>query len=80
MSQAAERAEETTTAWEWAELVGGPAEGKRVRVAGRPRVLQVTARCPVEDDAQEWCVEALYIYRRKSGEPTLRYGWDWASP
>jgi hypothetical protein len=66
--------------WQWAELVGGPADGTRVRVAGRPRVLQVTAQCPVEDGAEEWRVEVLHIYRREHGRSPLRYGWDWASP
>ncbi|MBM9509053.1 hypothetical protein [Actinacidiphila acididurans] len=70
--------------WEWAELEGGPADGTRIRVTGRPRVLQVTADCPVEDSASggeaALRVAALYIYRRKRSQSPLRYGWDWASP
>jgi hypothetical protein len=66
--------------WEWAELHGGPADGTRIRVTGRPQVLQVTADCPVEGGDQPLQVAAVYIYRRQRGLPPLRYGWDWASP
>lgn len=67
-------------AWETAELEGGPADGTRIRVSGRPRVLQVTTECPLEEGAHSVRVEAVYVYRRKVGEPSLLYAWDWASP
>ncbi len=67
-------------AWETGELEGGPADGARVRVAGRPRVLQVTAPCPVENGAPGLSVGAVYVYRLKPGRTPLRYGWDCASP
>ncbi|WP_346731456.1 hypothetical protein [Actinacidiphila reveromycinica] len=66
--------------WETAELEGGPADGTRVRVAGRPRVLQVAVACPVEEGASGVSVTAVSVYRRKSGPAPLRYGWDGASP
>ncbi|MGA5702776.1 hypothetical protein [Peterkaempfera bronchialis] len=66
--------------WETAVLVGGPADGVQVRVADRPLVLQVTLPCPVEGTAGELTVEALHVYRRKGGQPPLRYGFDPASP
>lgn len=68
--------------FEWAQLEGGPADGARIRVSGRPLVLQVTADCPVDgqDAESDVRVAALYIYRRKHSQPPLRYGWDWASP
>ncbi|SDN43482.1 hypothetical protein [Actinacidiphila guanduensis] len=65
--------------WEWAVLEGGPADGIRARVPERARVLQVTADCPVEDNAQGVRVAAIHVYRRSHGEPA-RYGWDPASP
>jgi hypothetical protein len=34
--------------WEEAVLDGGPAHGLRIRVAGRPRMLQVTQPCLLE--------------------------------
>ncbi|SEO97005.1 hypothetical protein SAMN05216267_106227 [Actinacidiphila rubida] len=66
--------------WETAELEGGPADGTRIRVSGRPRVLQVTAECPLEDAGHDVRVAAVYVYRRVGGVPPLRYAWDWASP
>ncbi|GAA0394832.1 hypothetical protein GCM10010357_14710 [Streptomyces luteireticuli] len=67
---------------ETALLVGGPAAGARVRVTGRPGVLQVTRPCAVEEPADGVRVEALYIYRRDLGvaEEPLRYGYDAVSP
>jgi hypothetical protein len=43
---------ETTevTGWETAVLDGGPADGLRMKVSDRPRVIQVTYPCPVEAD------------------------------
>lgn len=75
--------------WETAELEGGPADGTRVRVAGRPHVLQVTVACPVEEPVDrgadegggpEVSVAAVSVYRRRTGRPPLRYGWDGATP
>ncbi|MEW1864842.1 hypothetical protein OG896_21780 [Streptomyces sp. NBC_00669] len=66
--------------WETAELEGGPADGTRIRVTGRPKVLQVTVDCPVEEGAPEVSVAAVSVYRRKAGPLPLRYGWDGASP
>jgi hypothetical protein len=75
---------ETTdvTALEIAVLDGGPADGMRMRVTDRPRVIQVTYDCPTEGAPQGVRVESVYIYRRDHGvtsEP-LRYGFDIASP
>ncbi|MFI0723750.1 hypothetical protein [Streptomyces sp. NPDC021224] len=64
---------------EEAGLEGGPADGLRVRVAGRPQVLQVTVECPVVGDGRGLQVSALHVYRRRGGLP-LSYGWDGASP
>ncbi|POX37472.1 hypothetical protein C3486_28185 [Streptomyces sp. Ru73] len=68
--------------WETAVLEGGPADGVRIRVAGRPRVLQVTRPCETEDPQEEVRVTALHIYRRDPKVKTepLRYGFDGASP
>ena len=73
-SQGAER--------EAAVLSGGPADGLRVWVAGRPRVIQVTRPCEVEAPPDGVRAEALYIYRRDVGVKTepLRYGFDIAGP
>ncbi|MEU6853575.1 hypothetical protein ABZ901_27075 [Actinacidiphila alni] len=80
---------QTWDTWEEAVLDGGPAHGLRVRVVGRPRVLQVTHPCLVDQDtpaapagAAPLRVEALHVYRRDpqtAGAP-LRYGFDPASP
>ena len=70
------------TEWETAVLAGGPADGLRMRVAGRPSVLQVTYPCRVESPAEGVRVDALYVYRRHlavDSEP-LAYGYDSASP
>ncbi|MFF4761477.1 hypothetical protein [Streptomyces sp. NPDC001292] len=67
---------------EAAVLVGGPADGMRVKVAGRPWVLQVSFPCEGEAPRGGVRVEAVYVYRRDArvkGEP-LRYGFDAASP
>ncbi|WP_445527835.1 hypothetical protein [Streptomyces cyslabdanicus] len=67
---------------EAAVLVGGPADGMRVEVAGRPWVLQVSFPCGVEAPRDGVRVDAVYVYRRDArvkGEP-LRYGFDVASP
>ncbi|MER6124346.1 hypothetical protein ABT173_17150 [Streptomyces sp. NPDC001795] len=72
----------TATKWETAVLAGGPADGLRMQVAGRPSVLQVTYPCRVEAPADGVQVAALYVYRRQLGvnsEP-LTYGYDSASP
>lgn len=65
-------------------LRGGPADGMRVRVADRPRVLQVSF--PGEPDpgapATGMRVEAVHVYRRErgdGGEP-VTYGFDGVSP
>ncbi|MFJ6868556.1 hypothetical protein ACIQRS_30865 [Streptomyces termitum] len=66
---------------ETALLVGGPADGLRVRVAGRPGVIQVTYPCEVEDPGSGVRAAALCIYRRETGDSgELRYGFDPASP
>lgn len=49
-------------------------------MTGRPKVLQVTVDCPVEEGAPEVSVAAVSVYRRKAGPLPLRYGWDGASP
>lgn len=70
------------TQWETAVLAGGPADGLRMQVAGRPSVVQVTYPCRVDSPADGARVEALYVYRRQLGvhsEP-LTYGYDSASP
>ncbi len=71
-----------TTKWETAVLAGGPADGLRMQVAGRPSVLQVTYPCRVDAAGDGVRVEALFVYRRQLGvhsEP-LTYGYDSASP
>ncbi|WP_053666008.1 hypothetical protein [Streptomyces sp. MMG1121] len=75
---------ETTdaTASETAVLVGGPADGTRIRVTDRPRVIQVTYPCPVDGTPPGLRAEGVFVYRRDYGvksEP-LRYGFDVASP
>ncbi|MDT0493029.1 hypothetical protein RM717_21220 [Streptomyces griseus] len=75
-SAAAEPADET------AVLVGGPADGTRIRVVGRPSVVQVTYPCELDGPAGGARADALYVYRRDPRveiEP-LRYGVDPASP
>lgn len=75
-------AKDDTGAWETAVLDGGPADGLRLRVAGRPGLLQVTYPCVVEDPRENVLVQALHLYRRTprtAGSP-LRYGFDAASP
>ncbi|MFG2417237.1 hypothetical protein [Streptomyces goshikiensis] len=75
---------EDSVGWESAVLIGGPAEGVRVRVVGRPPVLQVTFPCELEADTDAVKVEALYVYRRDArqaaDEEELTYGFDGASP
>ncbi|MER5502725.1 MULTISPECIES: hypothetical protein [unclassified Streptomyces] len=69
------------TVWETALLDGGPADGVRVRVAGRPDVIQVTRPCEVEPPHGHVRAAAFYVYRRSGHEPEgLRYGFDPASP
>ncbi|MFC9588800.1 hypothetical protein [Streptomyces sp. NPDC056944] len=65
-----------------AVLLGGPADGVRVTVAGRPLMLQVTYPCPVEEAAVGVRVEAIHVYRLDgtTGDGPLRYGYDPASP
>ncbi|MEV1044870.1 hypothetical protein [Streptomyces sp. NPDC049916] len=70
------------TAAESALLVGGPADGTRLRVVGRPAVVQVTYPCEPEGPTGGARVDALFVYRRDphvESEP-LRYGVDPASP
>ncbi|MEU9451888.1 hypothetical protein [Streptomyces sp. NPDC048277] len=70
------------TGWETAVLTGGPADGLRVKVPDRPRVLQVTHPCQVEAGPDGVRVAGVYVYRRDyavDSEP-LRYGFDIASP
>lgn len=67
---------------ETAVLDGGPAGGLRVRVSGRPAVVQVTYPCELEEPDSGVRVEALHVYRldyRVKEEP-LRYSYDHASP
>lgn len=65
-----------------AVLSGGPADGVRVTVTGRPLMLQVTYPCTVEGADTEVRVEALHVYRLDAGteDGSLRYGYDPASP
>ncbi|MFE1270694.1 hypothetical protein [Streptomyces sp. NPDC058757] len=66
---------------ESALLSGGPADGVRVRLRGRPGLLQVTYPCEVEGAGDGMRVAAVHVYRRdgrSSGE--LRYGYDPAAP
>lgn len=68
--------------WEAAVLDGGPADGVRMKVSGRPRVIQVTYPCQVEDAPAGVRADGVYLYRRDytvADEP-LRYGFDVASP
>ncbi|WP_436775043.1 hypothetical protein [Yinghuangia sp. YIM S09857] len=65
--------------WEVATLGGGPADGLTVRVVDRPSVLQVVYPCAVDTPASEAQVQAMYVYRRRTGEP-LSYGFDAATP
>ncbi|MFF4751700.1 hypothetical protein ACWD5R_04315 [Streptomyces sp. NPDC002514] len=72
------------TGYESAVLDGGPADGLRMTVTGRPRVIQVTFPCEVDDVPPRPGVraEAVFVYRRDfrvKNEP-LRYGFDVASP
>ncbi|MGW2749096.1 hypothetical protein [Streptomyces sp. NPDC001450] len=70
------------TGWETAVLEGGPADGVRMKVSGRPRVIQVTHPCRIEASPPGVRAEAVYLYRRDytvNDEP-LRYGFDVASP
>lgn len=70
------------TGWETAVLTGGPADGLRMKVSDRPRVIQVTYPCQVEAGPEGLRAEGVYLYRRDYGvtsEP-LRYGFDIASP
>lgn len=75
---------DSSVRWEAAVLVGGPAEGMRVRVVGRPPVLQVTFPCESDELNDVVRVEAVYVYRRDARQPVegdaLRYGFDGASP
>ncbi|WP_406423107.1 hypothetical protein OH809_07760 [Streptomyces sp. NBC_00873] len=67
---------------EAAVLVGGAADGLRMRVTDRPRTIQVTYPCELEAPSNGVRAEALHIYRRDfrvKSEP-LRYGFDGASP
>ncbi|MFJ9636192.1 hypothetical protein [Streptomyces sp. NPDC101178] len=67
---------------ESAVLVGGPADGTRIRVAGRPSVVQITYPCELDGPAGGARADALFVYRRDphvENEP-LRYGVDPASP
>ncbi|GAA2432433.1 hypothetical protein ACFPFX_28315 [Streptomyces mauvecolor] len=67
---------------EVAVLAGGPADGLRMYVRGRPPVVQVTYSCAWESPAPGVRAEAVYVYRRdhRSHEEPLRYGFDGASP
>ncbi|MFI6683905.1 hypothetical protein [Streptomyces sp. NPDC050485] len=67
---------------EVAVLSGGPADGLRIYVEGRPPVVQVTYPCELEAPVPGVRAEALYVYRRdhRSREEPLRYGFDIASP
>ncbi|WP_369386913.1 hypothetical protein AB5J72_04315 [Streptomyces sp. CG1] len=70
-------------AWETVVLDGGPADGLRMKVSDRPRVVQVTFPCRIEAAPQGGVrAEAVYLYRRDYSVTTepLRYGFDIASP
>ncbi|WP_343243779.1 hypothetical protein [Streptomyces sp. SID13726] len=70
------------TGWEAAVLDGGPADGMRLKVADRPRVVQVTYPCRAESAPPGVRVEGVYVYRLDhsvTAEP-LRYGFDIACP
>lgn len=71
------------TGWETAVLDGGPADGLRMKVSDRPRVIQVTYPCRVEAPPEAGVrADAVFVYRRDfqvKSEP-LRYGFDVASP
>jgi hypothetical protein len=64
-------------------LEGGPADGLRMKVSDRPRVIQVTCPCKLEGASPDGVrAEAVHLYRRDyrvTDEP-LRYGFDIASP
>ncbi|MFE3650263.1 MULTISPECIES: hypothetical protein [unclassified Streptomyces] len=68
--------------WEVAVLSGGPADGARVRLTGRPSVLQVSHPCRIENAPDGMQIAALHIYRRdlKVKSEPLRYGFDGVSP
>ncbi|MZD07737.1 hypothetical protein GTW43_22025 [Streptomyces sp. SID5785] len=67
---------------EEAMLVGGPADGVRVHVTDRPRVLQVSRPCALPAPADGFRIDAQYVYRRilNGRSQPLRYGYDSASP
>ncbi|WP_306311052.1 hypothetical protein [Streptomyces hydrogenans] len=66
---------------ETALLAGGPADGVRVRVRGRPGLIQVTYACEVEEPREGMRATAVYVYRRDGRSPgCLRYGYDPAAP
>lgn len=71
-------------ATEAAVLDDGPAAGLRVRVTGRPAILQVTSACEKEQmpGEREFGVSEVHVYRRdwRVKNPPLRYGYDPASP
>ena len=68
--------------WEAAVLTGGPADGVRLQLTGRPSVLQVSHPCRVESAPEGLQIAALHIYRRdlKVKSEPLRYGFDGVSP
>ncbi|MFE9169130.1 hypothetical protein [Streptomyces kebangsaanensis] len=70
------------TGWETAVLDGGPADGLRLKVSGRPRVIQVTHPCQMEAAPHGMRAEGVYVYRRDHAVDSqpLRYGFDIASP
>ncbi|MDQ0762705.1 hypothetical protein QFZ22_004809 [Streptomyces canus] len=70
------------TGWEVAVLDGGPADGMRVKVADRPRVVQVTYPCRADGAPPGVRVEGVYVYRLDHGvtDEPLRYGFDIACP
>ncbi|MBZ4323080.1 hypothetical protein [Streptomyces huiliensis] len=67
---------------ETAVLTGGPADRVRIKVTGRPAVVQVTLPCVVEGAVVDMRVDALYVYRRdvRVDDEPLRYGFDPVSP
>ncbi|WP_406012891.1 hypothetical protein OG520_09525 [Streptomyces sp. NBC_00984] len=67
---------------EAAVLVGGPADGLRMRVVDRPPTIQVTCPCEPEAPPNGVHAEALHIYHRdfRVKSETLRYGFDGVSP
>ncbi|MGW1159823.1 hypothetical protein ACWD5Q_24375 [Streptomyces sp. NPDC002513] len=70
------------TGWETAVLNGGPADGLRMTVSGRPPVVQVSYACRQDSPSNGVQVAAVYVYRRdlRAKSEPLQYHFDVASP